>query len=333
MVLLLLIGGTAWQLAAGAADRPMPRIAYFGPDHPAIREQSDRIQKALRDRTGQNVKVDFVPRPADATQFKQRVRELAASRPLAVVTPSFPAAFLIAEEKLDLPVVIGGLADPSALGLIESMDRPGRDLTGYTYHLDLDEKRLALLKELAPKAKRIGMISDRHIKRQRLVHKQGKYEYHVEGAQVLPVLIETTEDALAAVARSRQDRIDAWYVRLSPPLYDIRQATRVVQAINATRLPAIYERLNFVEAGGLAAYEQVLPDREELWIRTLQLMVEGVPARDIPMARPHHFFTTFNTETAKAQGIRPDAAFLSRVDQVYPCAVREPMNCKRPVVR
>jgi ABC-type uncharacterized transport system substrate-binding protein len=327
--LLALISLSVALSKASAQDKV---ILYVGPGLVPFREQFIRVENQLRNRVNAAFDMKFLEIPLNTHEMSDKnlnaiISSIAEARPFAIVTPNLDIAKLVVQKNTSIQVVVSTLADPVALGIVGSMADQRIDITGYSHHVDLDEKRLSMLKDISPKSKRIGILLDRTIKTERMARSGGQLEFAINNATILPFEVNSLSEALAVIMQSKTRQIDAWYICHMPINYDPRDARQLVDSVNRQRLPAIYETMRFVEAGGLASYEQVLFEPEGIWIRDLQLILEGVRARDIPFERPRHFFFAINTAEARRLELNISTSLLKQVDITFPCNLKPPSSC------
>jgi ABC-type uncharacterized transport system substrate-binding protein len=311
-------------------------IYFAAPREPRFEIQMQRLTERIKKKAVRKFKMEFIELPKYTHEVKDGklvalVKALAQQRPLAILTPSMDIAIIAVEQKVDVQVVVSGLADPVAIGISNGASNPDSDITGYSYHVELDEKRLAILKEVSPASKRIGILLDSVIKSMRMANNGGRLQYIVEDAVALPFEANSTEEAVSLVQRSKQLGVDSWYIPLMPLNYEAKNAKQIIDAVNTQKLPAIYERMKFVEAGGLVAYEQVFKGGEEIWIRDILLLLQGVRARNIPFERPRHFFMSINLEQMKKLRLAPSPSLIKKVDITFPCRVKHPLSCTTPM--
>jgi putative ABC transport system substrate-binding protein len=322
--------------AAAQPAAEVKTIYYLAPSTATFKEQMANLETKLRAKRPPAFRMEFVEFPASTHSMSfdalaALVQPLADKKPAAIVTPNLDIALAVVLNKIPVQMVVSGIADPVGRGVVKSFANQEVDITGHTrFVTNIDEKRLSLLKEIAPKVRRVGMLMDEFIKQQRLGRSQGKFQYDVDGIEVVPFVISTAAEAVALIEKSKAMRIDAWYIRLMIPNYGDENTRAMVDAVNRQRLPGMYDALRFVRFGGLAAYQQVLIDPDEIWARDLQLLLEGTAARQVPFERPRHFFTTVNTDTAAALGINLPAKLMRRVDLSFPCRTKPPLDCEQP---
>ncbi len=313
----------AWLgLAVGVhadAQRPAePFVAYFD-DTPGGARNAAELGIALA-RKMLSAKVPRIDLVAVDLADKQVLREALAGvlkkGPAAIVAGNSNAAMVAQSLTRDVPVVFASHEDPVALGLAQSLARPGGNLTGFTYFVPVDGKRLELLHELAPRARRLGILIDRWW----LVESGGSAVVRAArdelGFEAELFQAESSSELKQLLATPRAKSIDAWYVPLTWLSY--QQADAVVNSISAMHRPAVYYAAGFVEKGGLASYGQVLPRQEalELLATALALVLGGVPPGEIPIERPKAFELAVNVPAARKLGMRIPDAFLKRADRV-----------------
>ena len=332
MALALVVAAMAATSLVATASPPK-KIFYLAPDSPQFRQEMADFEAKLRTKPLPAIDVEFVPfrrftHQRSAEQLAAEVAALAARNPVAIVTPNFDIAKAVVRMKIPVQMVVGGIADPVGHGVVGSLTRRAANVTGHTrYVAGIDEKRLSILKEVNPNIKRIGLLLDQFIQEQRKVRYNGAFLYASEGIEVVPVVVKSSAEAVAAIRQSKQRKIDAWYVRHMIPNYNDADAQAMITAVNQEGLPSIYDSMRFVRLGGLMAYQAVLHEPNEVWARNVQLLVAGVPARNIPFESPRHFFTTVNTTTAEQLKIALPASMMRRVDIAFPCKTKAPLDC------
>jgi putative tryptophan/tyrosine transport system substrate-binding protein len=311
-------------------------IYYAAPALEPFQQQMIRIEKRLREKSKTAFQMKFAELPRfthemNSTSLESLIAPIVASNPLVIITPSMDIAKIVVDKNIPVQIVISGLADPLTMGIIQNVAGHRVNVTGYSHFLDLDEKRLSILKEISPKSVRIGILLDRTIKEERIARNAGRFEYFAEKAAIVPFEVRSTDEAVSIISKSKKLGIDSWLIYLMPINYEPKDAKLIVDAVRQLKLPAIYETMKFIELGGLVSYQPVLLDPEEIWIRDLLLLLDGVPAKDIPLERPRHFFLTINTEEASRLGLTISPNLMRRVDLTFPCSVKLPTSCTKPL--
>ena len=309
-------------------------VLYIAPPTREFREQfSDLAARANKARPGL-FRFEFVEfqrhtHLMSSDEIAAQILPLLARKPLALVTRNLDIAKAVSNSKLPVQVVVGGLADPVGYGVVKSLTAQESDITGYSqFIMEMDEKKLSILRSIAPKSKRVGLLLDQYIKQQRIVGKGGEFKYTVDGLDIVPFVISNADEAVGVIRKSKALGIDSWYIRLMVANYDDDDARKMVTETNNQNLPAIFDSMRFVRFGGLIAYQQVIPDPEDIWLRDLLMLAEGLRAGQVPFERPRHFFTSLNIETAKRLKISIPNSLMRRVDIVFPCTATLPLDCE-----
>lgn len=307
-------------LACADAGAPARAFVVYMDDTPGGPRIAAELAAALDRRMGGAAGVPRIELFSVDLSDKALIRE-ALSRelrkgPAAIVAGNSNATMAAQALTHDVPIIFGSREDPVALGFAQSLARPGGNLTGLTYYVPVDAKRLELLREVAPRARRLGVLVDRWWLDDgggkavlRAAHERFGYEVEVFRA-------ETPADLKRELAAPRAASVDAWYVPLTWLPY--AQPDVVVDAFAATRRPAVYATTRFVDKGGLLSYEQRMP-REEVvgqLANALALVLRGVPAGEIPVERPKSFELAVNVAAARALGLRVPDSLLKRADRV-----------------
>jgi putative ABC transport system substrate-binding protein len=208
-------------------------------------------------------------------------------------------------------VMIGPLtSDPVESGLVASFARPGGNVTGLTFVAsgEMWEKRLQLLKELAPRITRVAFLGTKDC-----------YERNGSSAKLLgitPILAEVAradqyEDGFAAATRERADGL---FVCESGLTYV--HAHQIVAFAGRARLPSVYAFSEAVAAGGLISYGSRLSDLYRRAAEYVDRILKGAKPADLPVEQPTKFELLINLKTAKALGLTIPPSLLLRADQV-----------------
>jgi putative tryptophan/tyrosine transport system substrate-binding protein len=215
-----------------------------------------------------------------------------------------------------IPIVMLGTTDPVGSGFVASLARPGGNITGVsTLQADLTLKRLELLKEAVPGISRVAILRDTGpggINRA-LVRDQARAERALGVQRHLQEVPDPSapEPAFAAI---RQARADALMVLPSQRLG--AYATRIVDLVARSRLPAIYPAREYVEAGGLMSYAR---DRAEEFRRAaayVDKILKGAKPADLPVEQPTTLLLVINLKTAQALGLTIPPTFLFQATEV-----------------
>ena len=250
-------------------------------------------------------------RPHDVPLLAQ---ELAAAKVDVIVTNGFPPA--LAAKATGLPTVAAsGVGDPVATGLIESLARPGTNVTGISDDAsELSTKRLGLLKELLPQLRRVAMLWNQDDLGMSLRYKASSEAAAGLGVAVQALGVREPDDFNVALTAMDQDRPDA--ILMVSDSLTILNRKRIFDYAASNRLPAIYEADMFVREGGLMSYGA---DSTESFRRAADFVdqiIRGAKAAELPFEQPTRYVFALSLRTAKTLGITIPPTLLARADEV-----------------
>ncbi len=240
--------------------------------------------------------------------------ELAASKVDVIITLGYPPV-LVAKQKGTLPVVAFSSGDPVSAGLVESLARPGGNITGISdVSAELTPKRMELLKQMAPALKRVAMLWNAADLGMTMRYRASETGAKALGISVLPLGVREPDDFEQAFAAMNREMPDA--ILMVTDSLTILNRKRVFEYAAAHRLPAIYEFDFLVRDGGLMSYA---PDLNESFDRVAALVdriLKGARPADLPFEQPTRFKLVINMKTAKALGREVPTALLATADEV-----------------
>jgi putative ABC transport system substrate-binding protein len=317
-----LLGGAAaaWPLAA-RAQPAIPVIGFLNPTSPdAYADLLRAFRQGLKDAgfvEGENVAIEY--RWAD-NQI-DRLPELAADlvqRRVAVIATigGPPAAFAAKAATMTIPIVFLVGEDPARLDLVASLARPGGNLTGVNFfNTELAAKRLELLRELLPTAKRVAvLVNPAEATNTESVVRDAEGAARVMGLQIQVLNASTSRDIDAAFGMLVRERPDALFVGPGPFFTARRVQLVLLAAIH--RVPAIYPGRQYVEAGALMSYGASLADScRQVGVYTGRILKGAKPA-DLPVVQSSKFELVINHQTARSLGLAVPPTLLSTADEV-----------------
>ena len=214
-----------------------------------------------------------------------------------------------------VPIVFSYSGDPIEAGFIDSLARPGRNMTGITWlAFELVGKRLEILKEVVPSVSRVGVLaSPLHAGEQR------EFRETQSTARALGVTLQYNQvrdmaDVDAAFNRTIKDNADALLV-FPDPVTNLHRE-QIAEFAAKHRLPSMFGRKGYVEAGGLISYG---PKLEEISRRIpvhVDKILKGAKPADVPTELPTKFELLINLKTAKQIGLTIPPNVLVRADRV-----------------
>jgi putative tryptophan/tyrosine transport system substrate-binding protein len=289
------VGGERVRQAFARLERAMDRID-------TLRRHGARLRHEVVDNASQET--------LDAD-----LKRIAAMKPDVIIATSVNIALAAQKATATIPVIFGGWHDPVEVGLVESFARPGRNLTGFTSFLALDEKRLEILKLCAPGARVVAVLADEIWAGQPHVREIVRAARDRHGLELRILVIETQATLQRHLASDAARSVDFWYVPHTKLPFESPDA--VVQALENARKPAIYERSSYVEKGGMIAYQSDLDDVFEIWSTLVDRVLDGVPAAIIPIERPRHFELAVNLAAAGRLGVTIPRSIITRAHRFY----------------
>ena len=210
---------------------------------------------------------------------------------------------------------MGAIADPTGTGIVTNLARPGGNITGMTsISLQLEAKRLELLKAIRPQIARVATIWNPSNPVSALMFKQTQAAAKTLRIELLPVGVNAAsefDDAFATIARHRPDALS-----VQPEVLLLDQRTRILAFVAANGMPAVYGYREFVDAGGLMFYGPSWPDLFRRSASYVDKILHGTKPGDLPIEQPTKFEFVINMKTAKALGLTVPQSVLLRADQV-----------------
>jgi putative ABC transport system substrate-binding protein len=207
------------------------------------------------------------------------------------------------------------VGDPVAVGLFESLARPGGNITGLSQMgPELVGKRLELLKEMIPKLSRVAVLWDPQGAASPLYWKEIQLPARQLGVQLHSLEVRSPNELDQAFADAARARAGALFVIPDPMI--VTNLKRIADLAAKSRLPSIYHASEFADAGGLVAYG---PDRADMFRRAatyVDKILKGAKPGDLPIDRATKFELVINLKTAKALGIKVPQTLLLQATRV-----------------
>jgi len=317
-VVLLNVGVTAEAQQA----KKVPRIGYLSNSNPATESaRSEPIRAALRDLgyiEGQNIAIEYRYGEGERDRLPELAAELVRLKIDIIVAAGGDSVIRPAKNATKtIPIVmVGGGVDPVAAGYVESLARPGGNVTGITLLTrELGGKRLELLKEAVPKLARVAVLYD---PASRASVREVKEVLPVE-ARALGLTTQAWEvrdaDGFEKVfAALNKERTDGLYVP-GGPLMRANQK-RIVGFALKSRLPSLYGRRAAVEAGGLMSYGADFSESYRRVAYFVDRILKGTKPADLPVEQPTKFEFVINLKTAKQIGLTIPPEVLARATKL-----------------
>ena len=319
---VMLVGGAAaWPLAVRAQQPKIIRLGYLEPQRPTEAVAANLRRQfllGLRDLgyvEGRHFKMEDRSANGQLERLGNLASEL-ARLPIDMFVVGGDAPILAAMRASDtIPIVMTLAADPIRSGFIQSLARPGGNVTGMSaLASDMAGKRLELLKEAVPRAQRVAVLWNSDNPSKVAEWKDTQEAAGTVGLTLRSVEARSRDELEVALAAIGKDLPDALLTFTDGLTIGLRQ--RIGSFALASRLPMISEIREFAEAGGLATYGA---SRADLWRRSaayVDKIARGAKPGDLPVEQPTRFELVVNLNTAKAIGLDIAPMLLARADEV-----------------
>jgi putative ABC transport system substrate-binding protein len=310
---------TTASLAAAQQSTRMPRIGFLVASNPSV--TSARIEafhqglRALGYVEGTSIVIEFRFAEGKLARVPALAAELVSLNVDVIVTGGATDTRAAREATKTIPIVMAQDNDPVAGGHVASLARPGGNVTGLsTLAPEISGKQLELLKEIVPKLSRVAVIGTSTNSGN--AEKLKEVDLAAGALKVKPQHLDILDpkDIDAAFRAASKGRADAVLV-LGTPILTL-QRRQVVDLAAKHRLPAIYSRPEFVEAGGLMAYGVNFTDLFRRAATYVDKILKGAKPADLPVEQPTKFEFVINLKAAKQIGLTIPPNVLARADRV-----------------
>jgi putative tryptophan/tyrosine transport system substrate-binding protein len=315
LITVLLITGSA------EAQQP-PKLAkigwLFGGTAASMASQRDEIVRLLHELGYiESKNIAFEHRYADneLDRLPALAHELVSLK-IDVLLVRAPRPALAAKNATKtIPIVFYDVADPVALGLVDSLVRPGGNLTGLTIITEtLVGKRLELLKETVPKLSRVAVLWNPQSPGNALQWKESQLQAQALGLQLHSMEVSSADGYDSAFKVALKAHSAA--VAVTPDPLVTANFKLITNLLIKYRLPALADRGEFVETGGLMSYGADQTEQAKRVVALLDKILKGAKPADIPVEQPRKFELVINLKTAKQIGLTIPQSVLYRADKV-----------------
>jgi putative tryptophan/tyrosine transport system substrate-binding protein len=289
----------------GDANNPGPNLESF--------------QEGLRDLgyiEGKDILVEYRYAAGRNERFPTLVADLVQLKVDVLVVIAMPAIRAAQQATKTIPIVIVTTGDPVANKIVESLARPGGNITGLTQLTrELSGKRLELLKEMLPTISRVGILRGRGTPGD----DRGLIDYvaaaHAFKIQLQPLEVHGPNPDLEGVFQAAaKGRVNALVTIRNPMLN--RYSKRIADLTIKTRLPSMFESSDYVEVGGLVSYAASAPEIFKRAALYVDKILKGKKPADLPVEQPTKFEFVINLKTANALNLTIPQSVLFRADRV-----------------
>ena len=319
VVMLTLTILVALRAADAQPSMQVPRIGYLSPSSSRASlfyiEGFRRGLRTLGYVEGQTIIVEYRYMEGKAERLPELAAELVRMQVDVIVVQTARAVQAVQQATSRIPIVMAGVPDPVTSGFVDSLARPGRNITGTTsFDVDLSGKRLELLKETVPNFSRVAVLWNARSKHMARRAENARVAARALGLMIQDVGVQDPNELETAFAAMAQERPDALLVVLDA--FTFVQRKQILEFAAKHRLPAMYELREFVEEGGLMTYGTSFPAWYERPAYYVDRILKGAKPADLPVERPMKFELVINLKTAKALGLTIPPTVLFQADEV-----------------
>jgi putative ABC transport system substrate-binding protein len=317
----VVVGSAAWPLA-GRVQQP-ERIRRVGVviAYPETDPRAQAFVAAFAQALGRfgwaegkNIRIDYRFAAGDPTLFKTYAAELVGLMPDAILASNAPAVAAMRQQTRTIPIVFVLQPDPVGLGVVQSLARPGGNLTGFSsYDAPMIGKWLQLLKEVAPSVTRVAVIFNPD------TALAPSFDREIEAARsfgVTVTLAPVHDDAAMEAAIAAKAREPGGGLICLPDSFNVTHRDAIIAAAVRHSLPLIGAGDLFPRAGALMSYWY---DSVEVYAQAasyIDRILRGASPADLPVQQPTKFSLVINLKTAKALGLTVPQSILQRADEV-----------------
>ena len=312
--------GSAWPRAGRAQQSSMPVIGFLHGGSPA--QNASRLagfRKGLREADfveGQNVAIEFRWADGQADRLPELAADLVRRQVAVIATLSASQAAVAAKAATDtIPIIFQVGSDPVAMGLVNSLSRPGGNATGIsTLNAEITEKRIGLMRELVPQTTVVGVLVNPTNPSAEEIARHFQATGGSLGVQ-LQIMPAATDPEIAAAFANPALKPSGALAVSTDPLFFIRRAQLAALAARHA-VPTIYYERQFVVSGGLISYGTNSVGAWQQAGGYVSRILKGERPADLPVAQTAKFEMVINLKTAKALGLTVPNTLLALADEV-----------------
>jgi putative tryptophan/tyrosine transport system substrate-binding protein len=321
----------AWLLIAllltssGVTDaqqtRKIPRIGYVSGTGDAVNQGPyvEALRQGLRDlgyTEGKNILIEYRGAEGKPDRVPALTAELIQLQVDVIIAPILPVILAVKERTKTIPIVMVTNIDPVERMLVDSLARPGGNITGLsTLAQDLNNKRLGLLMEVVPRLSRVAVLKDADSQASGIYFKEYEAAAHALKVHLLSTDVRgPNPDLETAFQTAIKSRAGAIITITNNNLF--LQQKRIADLAVKNRLPSMFQGSTWVESGGLMSYstDELGAFRRAAYY--VDRILKGTKPADLPVEQPLKFEFAINLKTAKQIGLNIPQSVLFRADKV-----------------
>jgi len=282
------------------------------------KSRDDALRQGLRDfgyEEGKNIVMDYKYAEGKPERLAQLAKELVAEKPDVIVVGGTAVAVAAKNATNMIPIVVAGADDLVEAGLIKSFMYPGGNVTGVArMSADFFGDRLKLIKEILPKASQVTALSNPNNPGHGRNLKDAELGARSSGLTFKSVAARSANELDGAISSAAKDGASALFI-MTDAMFN-SQVARIANLTIKHRLPAVYDRTDFVDAGGLLSYGVNLPDLSRRAAEYVDQILKGKKPGDLTLVQPTKFDLAINQKTAQQIGVTIPPEVLQRAVKV-----------------
>ena len=312
--LAMVASAALWPLPGTAETAKVPTIGVLVVESPASQRFWRLFREDMRELDyveGKNVRYEFRSDGGQGSRLPALAAELVGLKVDLIVAWFTPAALAARQATRQIPIVMALVGNPVENGLVESLARPGGNVTGMAaLGAELAGKCVDLVRELVPSAHRIAALVNAPDPFSKPFLRQIQLNGEASGTAIEPIMIQSTEELDPVFTAMEKERPDAAIVQPSLPI------KRVAELAIKSRIPAMSFIRDFANEGGLMSYGSEEADAYRKAAVYVDKILKGAKPADLPVQQPTKFELVVNLKTAKALGLTIPPLILARADEV-----------------
>jgi putative ABC transport system substrate-binding protein len=264
---------------------------------------------------GRNVQIDYYFANSDIGQMRSYAAKLVTNTPDVIFAASPPVLAALKQETKSIPIVFTNITDPVGVGLVQTLSRPGGNITGFgAYEFSIAGKWVELLKEIAPSLMRIAVVMmPQHATNAKLFQSAQTIATAAK-LELVHASVRNPDDIERVIIEAAK-RVDTGLLVLPSPATTDHHGL-IVQLAAQYKLPAIYPYRDLAESGGLMSYVPNVSEDYKSAALYVDRILKGERPADLPVQAPTKFELMINLKTAKAIGLAVSPQLLAQADEV-----------------
>jgi putative ABC transport system substrate-binding protein len=301
--------------AYGEQTNKVPRVGYLSGTGSSPSGDFIGQLRDLGNVEGKNITVAFRTAQGQLNQLSEIALKMARSSVDVIFASDFNSAVASKNATQSIPIVFQTLGDPVASGLVNSLARPGRNLTGVAgFGPELSGKRLEIIREVVPGMSRIAFLTDPSNAAGAATLRETEAAAKALGVTLQVYKIANAEELKSAFAVMKTKRASALMVNHDPTLTARRDY--ILRLVEESRLPAIYVETQWAPSGGLISYGPNLGNQFRRAASYVDKILKGANPAELPVEQPTRFELVINLKASKQIGLTIPPNVLARADRV-----------------